>query len=228
MSEPILLARNIEKTVRNDDIFSKRYSKLLWRIPELRVEENGLYVIAGRNGVGKSTLIRCLLGLLKPDKGTVQWFENTCLTSTLAGYLPEFPIIPPSAIVRNWLEWLLDAPGTKFLTATHPLSQHSALNISQLLDVPANRLSKGQQQRIQLWAAIVRDPKVIFLDEPFSGLDPWARVELAEVLKTIVESGRSIFMSTHELPQELRSITRETWLIEDSQVKRHNGCVLPA
>jgi ABC-2 type transport system ATP-binding protein len=228
MSTPILLARDIEKTVRNEDIFSKRYSRLLWRIPELRVENPGLYVIAGRNGAGKSTLIRCLLGLLKPDKGSISWYGNQCLDASLAGYLPEFPVIPPSAVVRNWLQWLLDAPVSQYLNASHALSNHPSLNITSLLEVPANRLSKGQQQRVQLWAAIVRDPKLVFLDEPFSGLDPWARVELAGVIKSITDSGRSVFMSTHELPQDLRALTSETWLIEDSQLRREIGCILPA
>ncbi len=224
----LLFAQNIEKTVCTKDIFSPKEKKLLWKIPEVRISETGFYVIAGKNGTGKSTLIRCLLGLLKPDRGSISWFEGETLTSKTAGYVPEFPIIPPAAKARHWLEWLLGVKAEKVLANPSPLTKHPSLNIAHLLNVPANRLSKGQQQRIQLWTALAREPKILFLDEPFSGLDPWARVELAGVLKSLVENGCTVIISTHELPQDLRAITKQTWLIENSELKISNGCTLPA
>ncbi len=225
--QPILIAKNIEKTMCTKDIFTKKEKKLLWRIPEAKITESGFYVIGGKNGAGKSTLIRCLLGLLKPDKGTISWFDGSPLNWKTAGYVPEFPVIPPAADAKKWLEWLLDTPAEKVLNTASALTRHPALNIASILHVPANRLSKGQQQRIQLWSALARDPKVVFLDEPFSGLDPWARVELAGVIKNLVENNRTVIMSTHELPQDLRNITKQTWLIENSQLNISTGCVLP-
>jgi ABC-2 type transport system ATP-binding protein len=225
---PLLFAQNIEKTVCTKDIFSPKEKKLLWRIPEISISEAGFYVIAGKNGTGKSTLIRCLLGLLKPDRGSISWFGGKSLNAQTAGYVPEFPIIPPAASARHWLEWLLGMKAEKILNNPSPFTKHPSLNISPLLNVPANRLSKGQQQRIQLWTALAREPKIIFLDEPFSGLDPWARVELAGVLKSLVDNGCTVIMSTHELPHDLRSITKQTWLIENSELKISSGCSLPA
>lgn len=210
------------------DIFTKKETKLLWRIPSASISEPGLYVIAGKNGSGKSTLIRCLLGLLKPDKGEINWFEGKPLSWRTAGYVPEFPIIPPSASAKLWLEWLLDMPMQKILTNSSAITKHPTLKIDHLLSVPANRLSKGQQQRIQLWVALARDPLVVFLDEPFSGLDPWARVELAGVILNLLENKRTVIMSTHELPQDLRANTKQTWLIENESLRITSGCALPA
>lgn len=228
MSTPILLATGIEKTVRNTNLFEKKYVRTLWKIPRLEVNESGFYVIAGKNGSGKSTLIRCLLGLLQTDSGAIAWFGQQRISAKLIGYLPEFPVIPPAAKVRYWLSWLLDISMKDLVVKDSSLAKFATLSIEHLLDVPANRLSKGQLQRVQLWAALFHEPRVVILDEPFSGLDPWARVELANLLKAIVDSGTSIFMSTHELPQVLRHITTKTWLIQNETVEDQIGCTLPS
>jgi ABC-2 type transport system ATP-binding protein len=228
MGNPILLAKNIEKTVHSDHLFETRVSRLLWRVEKLEVESSGLYVIAGKNGAGKSTLLRCLLGLLKPDKGDVAWFGKGGPNATLVGYLPEFPIIPPSALVKDWLSWLLDIKPREIERLDSEVARYPTLSVLHLLNIPANRLSKGQQQRVQLWAAMAKDPAALVLDEPFSGLDPWARVELGDLLVSLLNDGRTIFISTHELVNALRARTNQTWLIQNETVELHPGCALPS
>lgn len=227
MSHPILSAKDLSKVLVNDDILQKRFRRTLWKVPELTVATPGFYVLAGRNGAGKSTLLRCLLGLLRPTTGTVSWFGQKRISAQDIGYLPEFPVIPPAAKVRNWLSWLLGIPPASLSRMDSELSRFPSLSVASLLEIPANRLSKGQTQRVQLWAALARSPKGVVVDEPFSGLDPWARVELADLLASILDEGRFVLMSTHELPERLRDKTRETWLIENETVQIHEGCVLP-
>lgn len=227
MSESILLAENLSKVIVNDDILQKRYRRTLWNAEKLEVKNPDLIVLAGRNGAGKSTLLRCLLGLLQPTTGQTKWFGKPRVTANDIGYLPEFPVIPPAARVKHWLSWLLSVPTKKLTDFDSQLSRFPALSVSQLLEVPANRLSKGQTQRVQLWAALAHQPRGVVVDEPFSGLDPWARVELADLLLSILAEGRFVLMSTHELPDRLRDATRQTWLIEDERVNVHEGCVLP-
>jgi ABC-2 type transport system ATP-binding protein len=227
MTPVILEIKNLEKTMKNNNIFEKQWTKTLWKIPHLELNETGLSCIVGRNGAGKSTLLRCLLGLIKPTAGEIKWFGKAQLPHARIGYVPEFPIIPPSVKVRSWIEWVLGNTNISNLSGTTQALQKTSLNVEPFLNVPANRLSKGQQQRVQLWMALASEPDVVVLDEPFSGLDPWARSELSEIITEILTLNKTVILSTHELTSQLRQQCKKTWQIENSQVISHTGCSLP-
>lgn len=228
MKPEILSAVNLSYTIKSNHIFEKKWSKTLWKIKNLSLQNPGLVVVAGRNGAGKSTLLRCLLGLLKAQTGEVLWNDKKKFNQNDLGYIPEFPVLPPSIPVRQWLSWLMTDKEFKNLlnsTQADPLFQR--LSVESFLDVPADQLSKGQQQRVQLWTALAFSPPVLVLDEPFSGLDPWARQQLSHFLIQVLDAGRTVIMSTHEVTQELRHRTLHTWLIENEGVTVHDGCALP-
>lgn len=226
---PILLAEGIEKKIENKNIFEEKNRRTLWRVDTLRIDTPAFVCIAGRNGSGKSTLLRCLLGLQKPTRGRIVWYGQSALSSDVLGYLPEFPILPPALRVGTFLKLLLGREVDEMLTERGGLlARFSRLSVKEFLHVPANRLSKGQQQRVLLWSALARAPKGLVLDEPFSGLDPWARVELAELLLALHEEhGLFLLMSTHELPRVLRDVCSRTWLIEGGTLHERPGCALP-
>jgi ABC-2 type transport system ATP-binding protein len=227
MSPPIIEINNLEKTMKNNNIIEKKWTKTLWKIPHLQLNETGLNCIVGRNGAGKSTLLRCLLGLIQPTRGEIKWFGKSELPHARIGYVPEFPIIPPSLKVNHWIQWVLGEKNIANMSGTTQALQKTSLNVSPFLNVPANRLSKGQQQRVQLWMALATEPDVIVLDEPFSGLDPWARGELSQIISEIISMNKVVILSTHELTTQLRTLCKSTWQIENSEVIPHVGCALP-
>ena len=228
LTSSIFEASDLEKTIVNNDIFEKKWKKTLWKIPHLELKDEGLYVLVGKNGSGKSTLLRTLLSLIKPTKGHVTWFGKFASPGTQVGYVPEHPILPPQVLVKDWLEFFL---GRNFLAKTklssNPLFQSESLQIDHLLKIPAYRLSKGQSQRIQLWTALFRDPKVLVLDEPFSGLDPWARVEFSHIVSLFLGQNKTVLISTHEISSELRKQTKATWLIDQGSLNFFDYCNLP-
>jgi ABC-2 type transport system ATP-binding protein len=226
-NEAIIQISNLEKTMKNNNIFEKNWSKTLWKIPSLELKETGLTCIVGRNGAGKSTLLRCLLGLIQPTCGEVKWFGKKEFPYARIGYVPEFPIIPPSIKVSHWIRLVLGNNTNIDTSSTIKSLQKTSLNVEPFLNVPANRLSKGQQQRVQLWMALSSEPDVVVLDEPFSGLDPWARGELSQVVTEILSLNKVVILSTHELTAQLREQCQRTWQISDSKVVDHSGCALP-
>jgi ABC-2 type transport system ATP-binding protein len=225
----ILKCKGLVKTIKNNQLFEKRWTKTLWKIPNLEVTGPGLTILAGKNGSGKSTLLRALLNLSKPTQGEIIWFDQGPFPGAKVGYVPEFPILPPQIKVRDWLAFFIgkDALNPDRQTQTNALLSAPSLQIQHLLEVPAYRLSKGQFQRVQLWTALYHDPIGIILDEPFSGLDPWARAEFATLLCSYLDQQRFIILSTHEIPAVLRKREMVSWLIENETLTLHSQCVIP-
>lgn len=223
----IIEAINLSKSVRSDRFFKSLQRKMLWQSENLSIQNPGLTLIAGRNGAGKSTLVRCLLGLTKPTTGSVTWFGQSRFLPHDVGYVPEFPILSPSLTVRRYLKWLLGKSSAQISALQRELANFPTLGVDGFLDAPASRLSKGQQQRIQLWAALSHHPKGLVLDEPFSGLDPWARVELSELLCALLNEGKFVLIASHELTQKLRSRVENTWVVGERSIKIFPGCALP-
>lgn len=222
-----LKAENLTYMIRPNDIFSQEKKRILWRIPSLEISAPGIVLLAGRNGVGKSTLIRGLLGLIKFTEGQVIWFDNSNQLRGKIGYLPELPVLPARIKVGELLESLLDLNEEKIKNLESNILITESIRISNLLTSPAHLLSKGQQQRLLLHIALAGEPKGFVLDEPFSGLDPWARNELADVLISLANKGHFLLISSHESPLRMRAYVRETWIIENETLKTHPGYALP-
>lgn len=227
MTQPFLEAKNLFYKWHSQDLLSQQKDRLLWKIDHLKIDNPGIILLAGRNGVGKSTLLRCLLGLMRPTAGEIRWFGEQSTPRGKIGYLPELPVLPPRVKVHEILTSLLGIRRCEINNSISKTGSFESLNIANLLDRPAQLLSKGQQQKLLLALAIAGSPKGFVLDEPFSGLDPWARGELAEFLIKLAQDGHFLLISSHDAPVRMRSHVRETWLIEEQNITVRQGCAIP-
>ncbi|TDC43181.1 ATP-binding cassette domain-containing protein [Micromonospora sp. KC213] len=156
----------------------------------------------GGNGAGKTTSMRIILGLLAPDAGQVSW-RNAPLTRQARqrfGYLPEERGLYPKMSAREQVIYLgrlhgMDAPAAR--RATDALLDR--LGLAERGDDLLETLSLGNQQRAQVAAALVHDPEVLILDEPFSGLDPLAVETVVAVLRERAAAGVPVLFSSHQL-----------------------------
>ncbi|WP_424184132.1 ABC transporter ATP-binding protein [Actinokineospora sp. G85] len=169
---------------------------------DLRVDPGELVGFVGGNGAGKTTAMRVVLGVLAPDAGEVTWAGAPVDPTTRArfGYLPEERGLYPRMSVLDQLVYLAELHGLAVNDAHRAAeSWITRLGLRTARDTEVQRLSLGNQQRVQLAAALVHDPVLLVLDEPFSGLDPAAVDTLAEVLRERARAGVAVLFSSHQL-----------------------------
>ncbi|MFJ4999176.1 ABC transporter ATP-binding protein [Microbacterium sp. NPDC088619] len=156
----------------------------------------------GGNGAGKTTTMRIVLGLLSSDGGRVE-LDGTPLTGAdrrLFGYMPEERGLYPKMKVLDQIVYLARLHGfSKTDATTRATALLTELGLEERLNDTIESLSLGNQQRAQIAAALVHDPEVLILDEPFSGLDPLAVDAVASVLQASAAKGASILFSSHQL-----------------------------
>ena len=166
------------------------------------VEPGKLFGFVGRNGAGKTTTMRIVCGLLAPDSGTVTW-RGRPLDAAVRhriGYMPEERGLYPKMQAGEQLEYFGVLHGRP-----HPQARRAALDWLERLGLGGRaqarleELSQGNQQRVQLAAALVHDPDLLVLDEPFAGLDPIVTDVLAGVLRNQAERGAPVVFSSHQL-----------------------------
>lgn len=140
----------------------------------LTLNEPGVYGLLGTNGAGKTTTIRMLLGIIKKDSGEITWKGKPVdRKSVNFGYLPEERGVYPKVKIMDQLLYFAELKGMKRVDSEKSIKKWAkVLKIEEYLDQNAEKLSKGNQQKIQFLTAIIHDPELIVLDEPFSGLDP--------------------------------------------------------
>ncbi len=185
---------------------SKRYRNVTaLRDLSLEIPRGTIYGLIGPNGAGKTTLMRILAALIAPNSGQV-WFENKEVTRTptaiqrKVGYMPDFFGVYPDLTSAEYLAFYAGIHGI-------PRSKQAAIvnDLLELVDLSSKRnalvegLSRGMKQRLCLARTLVHDPEVLILDEPASGLDPRARVELRELVRTLQGLGKTIIISSHIL-----------------------------
>jgi ABC-2 type transport system ATP-binding protein len=168
----------------------------------LAVPPGRLFGLLGPNGAGKSTAMRIVFGLLRPDGGEVRWRDRVIGAEQRLhfGYLPEERGLYPKMRVRDQLV---------YFGRLHDMSRRDAgasadrwlerLGVADRAGDKVDELSLGNQQRVQLAAALVHGPDLLVLDEPFSGLDPVAVDTLAAVLAERAAAGASVIFSSHQL-----------------------------
>ena len=156
----------------------------------------------GPNGAGKSTAMRAVFGLVALDGGEVLWEgEPVARAARLRfGYMPEQRGLYPKMRIGEQLTWLARIHGLSAAAAAR--SAHTWLGELGLADRAGDRLeqlSHGNQQRVQLAAALVHDPCLLVLDEPFSGLDPLGAEQLGEIIRGRAAAGVAVLFSSHQL-----------------------------
>ncbi len=156
----------------------------------------------GPNGAGKTTAMRCIFGLVRPDAGEVRWNGEPVTPEQRLrfGYMPEERGLYPKMTIREQLVYFARLSGLGRTEANEAADRWlTTFGLSDRASSKLEELSHGNQQRVQLAAALVHDPELAVLDEPFAGLDPIGMEALAETLHTLAASGVGIIFSSHQL-----------------------------
>jgi ABC-2 type transport system ATP-binding protein len=156
----------------------------------------------GANGAGKTTTMRICLGILQPDEGQIRWQGRPTgeLPRRTWGYLPEERGLYPKMAVLDQLVYFATLYGEPPDRARREaLGWLTRFRIPDYADRRAEELSKGNQQKVQFIAAILHDPAVLLMDEPFTGLDPVNLILLREAFLELRDRGRTLVFSTHQL-----------------------------
>ena len=166
------------------------------------ITKPGVFALLGTNGAGKTTSIRIILGMLSSDSGQVTWRGKKFLTSEEPiGYLAEERGLYPKYKIMDQLIYFCSLKGMKRQDATKALDYwFDRLGVNEYRDKRAEQLSKGNQQKIQLIAALAPNPELLILDEPLSGLDPVNAELFKTVIREEIKKNKFIIMSSHQMP----------------------------
>lgn len=165
------------------------------------VNTPGVYGLLGTNGAGKTTTIRMLLGIITKDSGEITWQgQPVDRKSVNFGYLPEERGVYPKVKIADQLTYFGELKGMSKEAAITAIRKWSKrLRVEEYLELPAEKLSKGNQQKIQFITAILHNPDLVVLDEPFSGLDPVNTELIKNIIIDLVRDGKYIIMSAHQM-----------------------------
>lgn len=182
---------------------SKRYGSVVALDDvSFAVEAGRICGFVGANGAGKTTAMRIAMGVTSPDEGEVRWRAGPVTSAERRGfgYIPEERGLYPKMRVGQQLTYLARLHGHS-KSAAEATVQHwtERLGVAERADDRLEKLSLGNQQRVQLAAALVHDPGLLVLDEPFSGLDPGGVDALSAVLRERAEAGVAVLFSSHQL-----------------------------
>lgn len=169
----------------------------------VKLPSHGIVGLLGPNGSGKTTLMRIVMGIIPPERGEVL-YEGQLLTAEMRrrfGYMPEERGLYPKMSIRSQLLYFLRLRGMSRAEGEKEIAYWAKRLEMPWIDRPARTLSKGMQQKAQLALALAGQPKVLLLDEPFSGLDPIVSAHVEELLREMLRKDVLIILSTHRLEQ---------------------------
>ena len=170
---------------------------------DLTVPEGGVYGFLGPNGSGKTTTIRCLLGLARPTAGELRLLgravpEDLRDAVLQTGAIVETPALFPTMTARENLRLLASVDGIGHRRVDEMLD---LVGLGERADDLVKRYSLGMKQRLALGAALMKDPRLLILDEPANGLDPAGMREVRQLLRRLADEGRTVFVSSHILAE---------------------------
>jgi ABC-2 type transport system ATP-binding protein len=166
------------------------------------VQAGQVFGFLGANGAGKTTTMRIMLDILRADSGTVTWngVDSRQLPRRTWGYLPEERGLYPRMTVMAQLLFFAELHGVPSRDARREVEEWlERFRVPEYRDRKVEELSKGTQQKIQFLAAILHDPEVLLMDEPFSGLDPVNASLLKEAFLEMRDRGKTLIFSTHQM-----------------------------
>jgi len=191
----------LEKTY-NVGFWGKK-QKCALRPLHLLVEESEVFGFLGPNGAGKTTTLKLLMGLVFPTAGTARILGmeiNDPRMKAQIGFLPEQPYFYDYLTARELLEYYAQLSGVEAKQRARKIEEMLArVGLPDAGGVQLRKFSKGMLQRVGIAQAILHDPKVVFLDEPMSGLDPMGRREVRDLMEQLKSEGKTVFFSTHIL-----------------------------
>ena len=182
---------------------SKRYGSIIALDgASFTVRPGRLVGFLGPNGAGKTTTMRCVFGLARPDHGTITWQGRPIDRSHRLrfGYMPEQRGLSPRMKVADQLSYFAQQHGLPAVAARAATARWlDGLGLADRAGARLDALSHGNQQRVQLGAALVHDPELLVLDEPFSGLDPLGIATMTAILRERAAAGVGVVFSSHQL-----------------------------
>ncbi len=206
---------------------TKRYGKLVaLNNLHLSIEEGECFGYIGPNGAGKTTTIRILATLLQPTWGEARVCDyiigyQSRLIRPLIGYVPDFFGAYEDMAVQEYLEFFASAYNITGQQRSRVVGDVLELtDLAYKRDALVDSLSRGMKQRLSIARVLLHDPKVLLLDEPASGLDPRARIEIRELLKELHRMGKTIIISSHIL-HELAELCTTIGIIEQGKLLYH-------
>lgn len=195
---------------------------------DLTINEGTVFGFVGANGAGKSTTFSILSTLLQPTAGEafidgISVTQNPEKIRKLIGYMPDFFGVYDQLKAEEYLDFFGSSYGISVDERAKLIPQLLELvNLSHKRHDYVDVLSRGMKQRLCLARTLIHDPKVLILDEPASGLDPRARVEMRDILKQLKEMGKTILISSHILP-ELAEMCDEIGVIDQGKLIAHGS-----
>jgi ABC-2 type transport system ATP-binding protein len=183
--------------------FWRKRPKVALRPLRLTVEEGEVFGFLGPNGAGKTTTLKLLMGLVFPTAGSARIlgkdFDDPQVKSQI-GFLPEQPYFYDHLTAKELLNYYGQLSGVPAKSRSAKVDEMLArVGLTDSAGVQLRKFSKGMLQRVGLAQAILHDPKLVFLDEPMSGLDPMGRREVRELIQELHHEGKTVFFSTHIL-----------------------------
>jgi ABC-type multidrug transport system ATPase subunit len=201
------------EVLRADSIHVRFGERRVLSSATLRAEERNITVLLGRNGQGKSTLLRVAAGLLQPDGGTVQFRGETYLRprlATLAQHglflLADRDLLSPTLTLRRQLEWFAVRYDRPYVEQAAEL-----VGLRHVLDQRMSRCSGGEIRRAEIATAWLRRPVCLLADEPYRGVAPKDAEMLSDVFRAMVADGCAVVLTGHEVATVMDVATRVVW-----------------
>jgi len=221
-SHPVVSVQDVVKDVRPG--FGLRKKRILNGV-SFEVKRGEVFGFVGPNGAGKTTTLKVLMGLTRPTSGSATILGHDVGETAYRheiGFLPEAPYFYTYLTAREILTFYAALSG---LDRTRRASRVDLLldwvGLAHAADARLKTYSKGMLQRVGIAQALVHDPKVVFLDEPMSGIDPIGRKEIRDLILRLRDDGKTVFMNTHIL-SDVESICDRVAIIVGGEV-RHQG-----
>ena len=220
----IISVKNISLDYKERDIFKKiKGSKGTVGIENISfdVKEGEIFSIIGLNGAGKTSTLKCILGLMKPDSGKVEVFGKDELRGSdfeRVGYLPEISYYPKSMRFIDLMKYygeLYNIPKDQLSDKIDEVIEK--LGLTTRKKDKLEKFSKGMLQKVGIAQAILNNPKLLFLDEPMSGLDPLARELVIQIILELKANGTTIFFNTHIL-EDVANIADKVAIIDKGKL----------
>ena len=203
---------------------TKRYGKFLaLNNLNLRIERGSVFGFVGPNGAGKTTTMKIISGLLNADSGQViidgiDVVKNSKQLKMKIGYMPDFFGVYDNLKTIEYMEFYASLYGMVGASVRKQCSSLIELvKLEEFMYSYVDELSRGMKQRLCLARSLVHNPELLVLDEPASGLDPRARIEMKEIIKELNSRGKTILISSHILP-ELAKICSHIGIIENGNM----------
>jgi len=203
--------------------FWRKRAKQALKPLELAVGEGEIFGFLGPNGAGKTTTLKLLMGLVFPTGGSARILGMDSADPRVKaqiGFLPEQPYFYDYLTARELLEYYGQLSGVEAARRAGKVSEVLArVGLADAAAVQLRKFSKGMLQRVGIAQAILHDPKVVFLDEPMSGLDPMGRREVRDLIVQLKNDGKTVFFSTHIL-SDAETLCDRVAIIHQGQLRR--------